>query len=126
MAQSPIPCVAVYCVRDRTFHSFSINGSYLQSMHEDARELISPVTARDSFFNNCLVYLQDSGNTLVVRKFPFLEKVKSLSLRKAATALSVSDNQQFVLLGNEDGTCTLAGCIDKHIGSLIKEPLIKS
>lgn len=109
LAQNPLPCVVIFSKTDSVFYSYGINGTLLHTLRESTKDLISPVVARDGNFQNCLVYLKDTGNQMVVRRLPSLEMVKIVQLSQPATSLCLSDNQVFALLGHEDGTCTLVG-----------------
>lgn len=64
--------------------------------------ICSPVIASDSFFNNCLVYIE--GRSVVVRSLPMLEEVRHEAIKKQASAIAVSDDSRFALLGYADGS----------------------
>ncbi len=118
LAQNPIPCLIMHSTVDGMFYAFSINGTPLQPPKpplEEKTELLSPTIAREGNFHNCLMYLSNGGTRLVVLRLPTFERIKDIQLPTPATALCISDNNVFALLGHAEGICTL-------VGSYVSEP----
>ena len=55
LSSAPLPAVAVYSERDRTWTSFSLNGKRLATVKEEAKHVVSPTVIRNSHFLDCVV-----------------------------------------------------------------------
>lgn len=87
--------------------SCGINGEFFAATKEISGNFISPIIARDSNFNDCLVYVVDFDNTLRITRLPSLETVKRISIKTKAKFIVLSDNQKVVYMGNDDGSISV-------------------
>ena len=86
--------------------TYSINGELIAETQENACNLISPTIVRDSNFNNYFAYFRGKDSCLVIRQLPGLE-ARVITHRHQVSTMGVAENQQFAILGTEDGKLSL-------------------
>lgn len=77
-------------------YSFSINGEILQETKEETQKLVSPNIARDSYFNEYLVYLREKGEQLIVAKLPYL-KIKTIPVKESLKSFEIFDDSRYAI-----------------------------
>jgi len=101
MASSPLPCIILFSHKDETFNCFSINGS-LRYNSKSEGTVLSPIVAKDSYFNNYLVYINKTRSELVFRSLPMLEIMKVKKLDKECSILALTEDNVIGLIGYKD------------------------
>ena len=77
ITQNPLAGIALYSREDHMWHSFSINGSFLDKQREECSHIVQPLIVKDSYFMDKLVYGTERGY-IVMRSLPHLRILKKL------------------------------------------------
>jgi len=103
LAANPLPCILIF-TSDKRVYSYSINGILIASLNNSSRNKIYPKIIRNSFFNDCLIYVDSSRKVIVAFELPSFNKVNSVLFDRNVSSFAVQQNGEFGLLGYEDGS----------------------
>ena len=80
-------------------YSYSINGSLLCAVSTTSEEVVFPAIAYDSKFNDFIIYVDATNNSIVTRKLPSLEKKVKKQFDKPITTFAITKNSIYGIAG---------------------------
>ena len=99
---SPLPSIIIHSKKNDTLLSYSINGTFLKKIKEEG--IKSPKISRDSNFNELLIYISNSTNSIRTLTLPYFDLKKDIpmSLDKLE-CIDISYDFKYCFIGNKDG-----------------------
>ena len=104
LTQTPLTACCFYSRQDHLWHSFSLNGHFLDKQVEECDHIISAQVIKDSYFMDKLVYGTEKG-CIILRQLPLLKQIKKQLVSNNYPVMSIvaSPDKRFLLVGCGDG-----------------------
>ena len=102
LSYSPLPSIIIHSKKNETLLSYSINGTFLKKIEEPG--IKSPKIARDSNFNELLIYISSTTNSIRTLTLPYFDLKKDIPMSMDnIECIDMSYDFKYCFIGNKDG-----------------------
>ena len=99
---SPLPSIIIHSKKNDTLLSYSINGTFINKIEEQG--IKSPKISRDSNFNELLIYISSSTNSIRTLTLPYFDLKKDIPMSlDNLECIDMSYDFKYCFIGNKDG-----------------------
>ena len=103
LISSPLPSVIIFSKKNSCLLSYNINGHYLMKYEE--KGIKCPKIVRNSNFNEFLVYICTTDNSIRILSLPYFDYSKNISIQlNKIECIDITNDYQYCFIGNEDAT----------------------